>query len=478
MTDLSELYSKKLGHTVKETPNYHLPPQIKLPTIFVRLSDMLRSRGPAKETPMPWAKDYIPISFLGIRSTSDEVPGADGTVRIRRDGRVKVLAEARLDVTDKARFRLLKSKVDDDVFFNPRRGQFVLRLRADMGKSFVSMLAARIRALERVVDFVDAIRNAGEDALPETVSLREVVFTYSRGKQANTLQQLPPWRVRLDLAANEGVTVKLEKGNPHLRVLNCITNIARSAHFDTLPKIMLLTLPLYRGLDKMEDEWSSITLLNPNYSLHIFPRDVGWISLRFSFPSTSTVRRQLALDIKHRIRRGEMCWHVSRPDYVEVSRVGNGAPENEFDRLLTQQVWSAKIPGVKGLKMSCAADPEVGIELLLDILSKALKSHVGAAPPPQNPGAVAAQGGGGGMPPQNLQQQDLNSPRSNQQSGPAPMPNMNNNRFSQQSRQQQQQQQGMGGQMNGQNNQQLGGGGNPNRGAVGGSKNNAVVVID
>ena len=117
------------------------------------------------------------------------------------------------------------------------------------------------------VDFVDAIRNAGEDALPETVSLREVVFTYSRGKQANTLQQLPPWRVRLDLAANEGVTVKLEKGNPHLRVLNCITNIARSAHFDTLPKIMLLTLPLYRGLDKMEDEWSSITLLNPNYSV-------------------------------------------------------------------------------------------------------------------------------------------------------------------------------------------------------------------
>ena len=471
MTDLRELHSKKFGHTVREpvAANYHLPSQIKLPVIYVRMSDMLRSGPDAKKRIMPWAKDYIPITFVGIRSTTDEVTDANGNVRIRRDGRVKVLAEARLEVTDKVKFRLLQSKVDEDVFFNGARGHFILRLRADVGKSFVSMLADRIQALERVTDFVDAIRRAGEGVVPGPVSLRKVVFTYPRGKQANNVQQLPPWRVCLDLAREKPIKVTLEKGNPHLRVLDYLNNIARSKCFNVLPSIMLLTLPLYRALEAMEDEWSIIGLQSPGHTLQIFPRDVGEVSLRFSFPTPPNVRRQLALDIKHKIRRGQLVWHVSRPEYVDVSlppgsvarsRVGNGAPDNEFDRLLAQQVWSVRSPGIKSLGTSCAAEPENGIELLLDIISKALKSHVGTPPPPQNP-----------------QQQDLNAPRPNQQ-GPAPMPNMNmnNNRFAQQQRQQ-----GMGTQMNGpqqQNNQHGGGGGGgPNRGAVG-SKNNAVVVID
>lgn len=482
ITDLRELHTRKLGHMVKEVENYRLPSQIKLPTIYVRLADMLRSRAIAKEQPLPWAKEYIPITFTGIRSTSNDVRDSKGNVRIRREGRVKVIAEALLDVADKTKFRLLKSKVDDDVFFNSRRGQFILRLRANMGTSFINMLARRIGALERLVDFVDAIHCARPHAVPETVTLREVAFTYSRVRQADTVQQLPPWRVRIDLAAKEGVTVILEKGNPHMRVLDYLTSIARSPFREILPRMMLLTLPLYRGLEVMEEEWSVIGLQNPAHTLQIFPRDVGWISLRFAFPTPPNVRRQLAIDIKHKIRRGEMIWHVSRSEYVDMNRNRLGG-DNEFDRLLAQQVWSARGPGIKSLGMSCAVDPFTGIEPMLAIISRALKSHVGTPPPPQNPGVVATPGGGGGMPPQNLQrqqQQDLNSPPPNQQPGPAQMLNMNNNRFSHQpQRQQQQQGMGMGGQMNGGNNQQQQqhGVGNPNRGAVG-SKNNAVVVLD
>ncbi|KAK4218198.1 mediator of RNA polymerase II transcription subunit 14 [Rhypophila decipiens] len=496
ITDLRELHANKLAHTLRESVNYCLPSQIKLPAIHIRLSDLLRSRGAVKDDPMPWAKHYIPILFQGIRTPTSEVVDADGSIRFRRDGRVvKVLAEARLEVTDRTKFRGLRGKIDDDVFFDARRGQFILRLRADMGTPFVNILGDRIKALERVVDFVDAIRHAGEGVVPEKVTLREVSFTYSRGKPAINGQHLPPWRVRLDLTHEAGVKVHLDKGNPHMRVLETIDKIAQGQCPGSLPRLILATLPLYRGLEAIEDEWTSINLQNPGCSLQISPRNVSWVHIRFTYPSApGGLRRHLGFDIWHKDHRSHPRWLVTRPEHVDPFKAGAkmgasgpGAAETEFDRLLAEKVWSVKAPGIKGLGDCCAVDLQTGIEPLLSIISNAAKSYIGTLPPQmQNPGPVAAPGGvgGGGLqqqPPQGYppqqQQQQQEPPRPNPQQPPAPMPNLNN-RFAQQRQQQQQQQQAMmGGQMQmmGQNNPPQGG--NQHRGPVG-SKNNAVVVLD
>lgn len=485
LTDLRELHSKKLTHILRESYNYLDAPLV--PTIYIRLSDMLRSRGAVKEHPMPWAKDYIQVSFKGYGVIPEEVTGADGSTQYKRGGRAFVRAEARLDVEDKAKFRLLKRKIDNDVFFDARRGQFILRLRANMGVSFVDTLGDRIKSLERVVDFVDAVRRAGESAVPGTVTLREVSFTYSRGKPPVNGQQLPPWQVRLDLTHEDGVKVELEPGNPHMRVLTSLDTIARSKFFERLPGIMLLTLPLYRGLEAIEEEWSAISLQSPGHSLTLFPREVGWVGLRFSYPGV--VRRLLTLEIRHKVRRGTMVWHVSRSEHADPSmpgarRTGGGPVESEFDGLLADKVWSIKAPGIKGLGKSAAADPKTGIEVLLSIISNAAKSYIGTPPPPQVQNSLGVVGApGGGMQQQPQQQDPTPRPIPQQQNQqPAPMPNLNN-RFAQQRQQQQQQQQAMmggHGQMHlGQqsNQHQQGGGGNQGRGPVG-TKNNAVVVLD
>ncbi|KAM7207650.1 mediator of RNA polymerase II transcription subunit 14 [Naviculisporaceae sp. PSN 640] len=488
LTDLRELHSKKLAHIIRESRNFLDTPVV--PIIYIRLSDMLRSRGAVKEHPMPWAKDYIQVAFKGFEVIPEEVTGADGSTQYRRGGRSFVRAEARLDVEDKGKFRLLKRKIDNDVFFDARRGQFILRLRANMGVSFVNTLGDRIKSLERVVDFVDAIRRAGEGAMPGTVTLREVSFTYSRGKPPLNGQQLLPWLVRLDLAHEDGVKVELEPGNPHMRVLTSLETIARSKFFENLPGMMVLTLPLYRGLEAIEEEWSTITLQSPGHSLTIFPRELGWVGLRFTYPGAA--RRLLTLEIRHKVRRGNMVWHVSRSEHADPSMPGGrripGNPmEAEFDRLLTEKVWSVKAPGIKSLGNGAAAHPETGIEALLSIISNAAKSYIGTPPPPQlhnNPGVVGIPGGGGGIqqqqqqPPQQQDGPPPPRPNTQQHQQPAPMPNLNN-RFAQQ-RQQQQQQAMMGGhgQMHpGQQGNQHQQGGNQNRGPVG-TKNNAVVVLD
>ncbi|KAK3695085.1 mediator complex subunit MED14-domain-containing protein [Podospora appendiculata] len=383
LTDLRELHSKRMYHATREAANYSLPPQVKLPTIFVRLSEMLRSRTGSKESQVPWAREFIQISFMGIRHGAEDealmltskpdatVPGA------RRDSRLKIVAEARISVTNKAKFRLLKGNVDHDVMFNPYLGQFCLRLRAYMGSPVVNLLSSRIQALERLVDFVEAIHRAGKNAVPESATLREVVFTYTSDPAPGSPQSPRPWRVHLDLTNDEAINVTLEKGNPHLRILDYLHRIANSSRFETLPQWLLFSLPLYRGLEKIEDDWEKLSLRNEGH-IYVFHKAIDWMTIRFQIatPGSPTAPpRQVNLDIKPHIRRGKQLWHVFRS---EVANRGN----DEFDRVLTQLVWSTNSNGVKGLGNSAAADPEIGIEPLLTLVSDAVKSLVGTPPPP------------------------------------------------------------------------------------------------
>ncbi|KAK0734100.1 mediator complex subunit MED14-domain-containing protein [Lasiosphaeria miniovina] len=397
LTDLRELHSKKMAHTARESTSYNLFSQVKIPTLYVRLSDMLRSRtDSAREPPTPWARDFIPINFKGIQNTSDTQDAAPSMPR--QDVRVKIIAEARLAVTNKEKFKFLKGNVDHDVVYNPRIGQFSLRLRADMGTPVVNLLSTRIQALERLVDFVQAISKAGKNAVPESVTLREVVFTYCSsppqtsppppigGTSAQQQQSLPPraWRVRLDLAKEKDqlVSVALERGNPHLRVLDFLTVLANSPNFESLPLCLLFTLPLYRGLEKVENAWEPIVSNNEG-SCQIFPRSVTSVTIRYTLLGTPGSLRQLNIELQVAKRKGKTMWHVFRS--AGGGGIGARDRNDEFDKVLQQRVWSARGIGFKGLVTSAAADPEKGIEALLDLIDESVRSLVGTPMPPAPP---------------------------------------------------------------------------------------------
>lgn len=406
ITDLRELHTKRVGHAARPSTNYSLPPQITMPTLFVRLSDMLRSRKDATDasSSTPWAKDFIPIIFRGVQSYSeDETASEAGSPQQKRDSRIKIIAEAKLAVTNKAKFQLLKGSVGHDIVFDGRAGQFTLQLRADMGTPMVTLLESRIRALERLVDFVEAIRRAGQNVVAERVTLREVVFAY-RSSDLPTPATLPGllggpppphdkarvWTVRLDLGKDTGVDIKLEKGNPHLRVLDYLRQAASSPSFESLPTWFLATLPLFRGLDKIEDAWEPIAMKNEG-SFQAFHKGLNWVTIRFALATPlGAPRRMVGLDIKPRIRKGKTMWHVYRPD---ITGGGGSAAwadpsaaiksrNDEFDKVLKEKVWSTNAEGIRVLGMGAAADMETGIEPLLSMIDAAIRSLVGTPPPP------------------------------------------------------------------------------------------------
>ncbi|KAK0617914.1 mediator complex subunit MED14-domain-containing protein [Bombardia bombarda] len=408
ITDLRELHSKRMTHATRELANSSFS-QVKLPTIFVRLSEMLNPNNPdgqpaPEASTVPWAREFIPITFRGIKGHSEDqatlamLPDIGSPNGAKRVPRTRIIAEARLAVTNKAKFRLLKANVDHDVIFNPHLGQFALRLRGEMGTPVVHLLAARIRALERLVELVEAISKAGKNAVPESATLREVVFSYNSPPPPGLSSHSPEnrtWRARLDLTQSKGVALTLENGNPQLRILDVLIKIAGSSKFHQLPSWLIMTLPLYRGLGKIEDEWEKFALRNEG-QFQVFNRTIDWLVIRFTLPTTPSSPprppRTLLLDVKAKLRKTKMLWHIERPAITGVAS-GAKVPNDEFDRVLQQGVWTAtSIEGVKTFGTGAAADPETGIESLLLLISNAVRSLLGAQLPPPHPVSQGMQG--------------------------------------------------------------------------------------
>lgn len=413
ITDSRELHSKRLNYVSRRSDNYGLPPEISLPTIFIRLSEMVRPRDPSNERPStPWAVEYVPIVFKGVQGASEDLDADIPLAQPKRDSRFKVVAEAKITVLNKSRFQLLKARIDHDVAYDSRLGQFTLQLRAEMGQPVVALLAARVRSLERLVDFVGALHRAGKNVVAESLTLREIVFTYRNGSNDDSVAILPDlpqeetraWRVQLSLNQDKDkrVRVSLEPGNPHLSVLDYLTQTANSPALESIPSWLLITLPLFRALSRMEKTWAPMLANNEAYFCPLY-RGFEAINLRF----TIGLRRTAHVEIRPRFRKGQIIWHIRRRE------LDNKMRNDEFDRILHQKVWTAQDDGIKGLGTSAAADVDKGIEKVLGLISNAMRSLVGTPAPGPVPSGAAQEAGSGpanGMPQQqhqSMQQQSL-----------------------------------------------------------------------
>ncbi|KAL2022688.1 hypothetical protein VTK56DRAFT_4769 [Thermocarpiscus australiensis] len=380
ITDLRELHTRRTPHASRDSVRYGLPSNIKMPTIYVRLADMVPDRqGFRASASIPWAREYIPIIFRGLQSSSEDLEAA-GNVSLpqRRELPTRIIAEAKLAITNRRKFQFLKGNLDRDILYNPRIGEFSLRLRAEMGIPVVSLLSARIQALERLIAIAEAVGQAGKDVRLESITLREVVFTY--GSSAPESMPSDPlrqrrWRVRLDLSKEQEIDLVLEQGNPHLRALDYLRSVANSPKSADLPLWLVLTLPLYRALDRLEDSWENVMASNAG-SCYVFNKALDWITIRFALPAARDTRRVVNLDIKPRDRKGKLSWHVSRSDADANARNEN----DEFNRVLRQRVWSASGGGFKGLTTGASASLDEGIENLLALIGESILSMVATSP--------------------------------------------------------------------------------------------------
>lgn len=386
-TDMKTLHQRHIKHTTDRVVNPSLPPSMKLPVIKVRLSEILSGRPAGARKVATWAKDFVQIKFKGVEKASKGKPRrslkTDNATQQTEDPKTNndlliTTADARFSVADPSKFSLLKGNVEQDVAFNSQLGVFALQLKADMGKTMLDDLASRVQAIERLVDCVDAIRRSNSDISCDTIALAQVVFTYgdaigrTAGKEADA--NIKRWVASLDLRADQ-IKMSLEKGNPHLRVLDGFNQLINSElGFEKVPHYLAFTLPVLKALDLIEDSWEQMDSVSQGY-VEIFTEHLDWFTIRYTLSGApKNTPRVYRIAVKLRERRGSLFWHVTRcepgPNYN---------PDDELKAILSG-VWGQPTESWQNFGDSASCDANDTVIALLSALDESVRQFAKQPP--------------------------------------------------------------------------------------------------
>lgn len=399
VVDLKTLHLKKIKHAVANPRNCSLAPHMKLPAVFMRLSDVAKLRPSARSMRISWATDFVQIVFKGVEKSSrtrkpmspvkdsldaqDRKPGPP-VLDMEKESLV-TLVEARFQVADHARFSLLRGNVERDVAFNPRLGVFALRLKAQVGTTIMETLGHRLQAIERLVDCVDAIARSRCDIKCETITLARVVFSYSdaigrtaaSGAEAEAEADVQRWKATLDLR-NDRINMTLDKENPHLRVLDLFDNLINSElGFKNVPQYLAYTLPVLKALDNIEAKWR-VADMNQHGRVEMFHEHLDWFNVRYTLSGTDKGSpRQMTLRIKLRERKGQPWWMIAQIEPKPEA----GAP-GEFQSALAK-VWGMDHGGRwKSFKEGAACQANDNMGVLLGAVDDAVREVAKKTPSP------------------------------------------------------------------------------------------------
>jgi mediator of RNA polymerase II transcription subunit 14 len=391
---------------------------VSLPSIYVRLSELLVSKGKSARTGKEWAKDVVRLTFQGLEllpPTSEDaiatIPEnqALGDMIPRRPTPQEIavmVTEARMNVPQPNEPNILvniNEKVDKDIAFDPESGSFAFRLRSRVGESVIPDLVERLVRVERLVEFIQVLQKHEKSLKCETVSLGKIVFTYgsvaaSSGSDAMDLDITShAYTATVDFSAIENsMTLVLERDNPHLRIADYLAKVLNGPEgLDGVASLLPLTLPVLRGLDAIENAWTPAPDTDKG-EVFINVRAVDWYMVRYNLkqqsptPESPQKIRKIMFEVRLRHRRGDPWWYIKRSD--TVSR--NNKETDDIDEAL-KLVWSAEGPGWRGMRVSGVAQIS-GVEELLGKLDEVIRNlpapsgDAPAAAPAAVPASAAA----------------------------------------------------------------------------------------
>jgi mediator of RNA polymerase II transcription subunit 14 len=399
ITDLHELHRSRILNKTLSSKNFALPQQVKIPSIFIKLSSILPSlpvggdlggentekngdgenakdntnNNNHRNRKEAWAQDFVEVKVKGVeppprRSLTD----AAGTYS--PEDRLCVILDAHIRVIDKSKFSLLRGTIDREVAYNARSGQFLFRIRRLVGEPILETLQTRIKAIDRLVTFLDAIRSAKGDVVCERVTLRQVTFTYAEADDEKAIDEngnpsttKTRWRACLNLTKDD-ISISFEKGNPHLAVQDLLNRLVNDENgLRHLIFLLTLNLPILRAVAGIRDRWQALDEENVGF-VDCFPRALDWLTLRYTLPSPSGTDRVINIDMKVKMRRSEPWWHFYRTE--------RGASPG--DDLLTalKTIWSATGKEWRGLSTGAAARPGATAVVLLEAIDNAIRSVI------------------------------------------------------------------------------------------------------
>ncbi|KAL6858539.1 mediator of RNA polymerase II transcription subunit 14 [Trichoderma novae-zelandiae] len=412
--DMRELHRRRIKCQANGSIDLSLPQQVRIPAIEVALSAifpsilpddaeevasptsgglesnsdrdvlaLLRSKaGISASAKEPWAENVVAIKFKRVDSESRRVP-SDGS-HMAPD--LVCTSEVGIKVRRPMKFLALEGLRDRDVCYNVETSEFILRVRRRATEPIFDILKSRIKAIDRFVNFLEALEKAKGSITSHTMTLKKVEFSYRaplpeplpKADEEDGAASAPAvpeqWRVQLDLSS-EDIDIHMDPNNPHLKVIDIARILANSE--DGIGLLMVwLPMSFYavKAIKELESQW-----LEPSMKelgrLDISMESMGWIVIKYNTfgrgRSGERTRKVVCLQVRIRPRRGEGWWHSQR--------VATAPTDDEFDQAL-KAVWDGKGKHWIGLSSGAAAASNEGVQDMLLAIDGAVRGAVFAPP--------------------------------------------------------------------------------------------------
>ncbi|KAI1152169.1 mediator complex subunit MED14 [Nemania diffusa] len=410
---LGAMHKERIKYGVQDRIDPMLPPNMKVPTIHVKLSEILgRQYAHVSKNISSWALDFVEINLKNIedrlpQSSGPTIgPGPQGSeersIPLALEQRhYNIVVDARVKVADPARFGPLRGNVERDVAFNERLGVFAFVIEAEVGSSILDTLAHRLQALSRLAGSIDAIRQCRRDVQCEEITLNNVKFSYTdqaRSPNVGAHQTGHRWTASLDLQTDH-MKLILDPANPQVRAVEQFNKLINSKEgFKAVPWFLSVTLPILRALSSVERAWEAINGTN-QCRMNVSVASLDYCALQYILPSAKDPSRRLTLHIKMQSHNVIPEWRIHREELGSSKH-----PDDEFQKVL-QKLWMSDKRVSRRLGGSLAVDITNGAEVIIKATDEAIRALVVRSPSVSKP-ALKNQGpnknapGGKPRPPQ------------------------------------------------------------------------------
>ncbi|KAI9834942.1 MAG: hypothetical protein M1819_002665 [Sarea resinae] len=328
-----DLSRRGVQHKMRADPSHAT---VRIPDLLISVSSLMNST-PGQRPDR--TEDLVRVTYQGVSS---------------RSGEMSLVTEASLHL-GKERAEMIKDRVDDGVEFDPERQVFSFKVKMTVGESVIPELITRLRRIERLVDFLGIMKRSNFKC--DTVSLDRVVFAYSAE---------PDLKADIYFGAEAGMTIRLEQGNPHLRIKDFLTHILNgpSHGLSLMTNLLLQTLPVVRTLDTIEAAGlvppsSEPATTGPRKGTLILPRSADCYNIRYANP-------RCVLQIKLRRRRDKSEWFVD-----DVSNAHDRKSRSPDFTAALATLFTDSGPGWRGLRTGITAEPD-GVSDILTRLDQCI----------------------------------------------------------------------------------------------------------
>jgi mediator of RNA polymerase II transcription subunit 14 len=209
------------------------------------------AKGPSSSQPkaqnMSWVYDMVKVAFKGFSTQSGAGSGA--TYNNNKSPSLCV-SKVSIRALDPDFFKFLNGKsLGGDVVFSLETGEFVVSICHDMGIDIGDLIVARVNAIDRLVDFVEAMNHVPPGIRYTSIKLDEVKFTYP------DTRNLTRWPVQYDLSG-PSIRVNLDAKDPHLPAESLISRIANGGNgISAVMKWLPITLDLFAAINIILAIW-------------------------------------------------------------------------------------------------------------------------------------------------------------------------------------------------------------------------------